>query len=127
MTIAYFCVVIMIFLPLICAAYAKFSVKGYNNRSPREFLDKLEGAPRRANYAQINTFESFAPFAAGVIAAHQWHAPQTTIDLLAVIFVVVRVLYAIFYIQDKHTLRSVVWFIGLIIIIGLFATGIKMQ
>ena len=120
MTIAYFCIVIMIFIPLLCAGYAKFSVKGYDNKNPREFLEKLQGKARRASNAQLNTFENFPPFAAGVIVAHQLHANQGTIDALAVSFVCARILYVFFYIQNLSTARSVVWFVGLIITVSLF-------
>ena len=120
MTIAYFCVVIAIFIPLFSAGYAKFSVKGYDNRAPREFLEKLEGAAKRAHYAHLNSFEAFAPFAAGVIVAHQLHASQITTDTLALIFIAARILYVFFYIKDLHKLRSAVWFIGLFTTIALF-------
>lgn len=125
MTIAYFCIIIMMFVPIVAAGYAKFSQKGYDNSAPRDFLNKLEGKGKRAHAAQLNTFENFAPFAAGVIVAHQLHANQMTIDALAVSFVFARVLYVIFYIFDNHVLRSTVWFIGFINTIALFFIGGK--
>ncbi len=123
MTIAYICVVIMIFIPLFCTGYAKFSGKGYDNRSPREYLERLEGKAKRAHFAQLNSFENFPPFAAGVIVAHQLHAAQTAIDSLAVAFVLMRILYVFFYIQDQPAWRSTVWVIGLMITVMLFFIG----
>ena len=123
MTIAYFCIIIAIFIPLLCAGYAKFSRKGYNNSSPREYLDKLDGKARRANYAQMNSFEAFAPFAAGVIVAHQLHAPQHLLNTLALSFIAARILYVVFYITDRPSARSFVWCAGLIITISLFFIG----
>lgn len=123
MTIAYACLVVMMFVPLICAGYAKFSTRGFDNHHPRDFLDKLQGKGRRANYAQMNTFESFPPFAAGVIVAHLMGAPQNILDALAVAFVVCRILYAYFYIQDRPTLRSMVWFAGFAATVALFFIG----
>lgn len=123
MTLAYLCLVIAIFIPLICAGYAKISVKGYDNRHPREFLSKLEGKAKRAHYAQQNSFEAFAPFAAGVIVAHQLHAAQSTINALALIFIISRTLYCIFYIIDQHVWRSAIWFVGLLSTIALFFIG----
>lgn len=120
MTIAYFCIIIAMLIPLFCAGYAKISTKGYDNRSPREFLAKVEGAAKRANYAQMNSFEAFAPFAAGVIVAHELHAAQHTIDTLAIIFIAARILYVFLYIKDQHLLRSAVWFVGLFATIALF-------
>ena len=124
MTIAYFCIVIAIFIPIFCVGYAKFSVKGYNNRSPREFLEKLEGRAKRANFAQLNSYETFPPFAAGVIIAHQLCAPQAAINFLALSFIAARILFVTFYIQDKHKLRSIVWVIGLIATVSLYFIGI---
>ena len=123
MTIAYFCIVAAIFIPLFCAAYAKFSVRGYDNRSPREFLDRLQGKAKRAHFAQLNSYEAFPPFAAGVLAAHQMQAPQSTVDALAVAFIGARILYVVFYILDQHVWRSTVWFIGFFLTIALFFTG----
>ncbi len=120
MTIAYLCIVVAIFIPLFCVGYAKFSTKGYNNRSPREFLAKLEGKAKRANFAQLNSYEVFPPFAAGVIVAHQLHANQTAIDTLAVLFICVRIAYVLLYIQDIHLWRSYAWFAGLFLTISLF-------
>ena len=123
MTSAYVCIVIMFLIPLVSSAYAKFSVKGYDNSKPREFLANLEGKAKRAYYAQLNSQENFAPFAAGVIVAHQLHARQPTIDILAVSFILMRILYVIFYVQDRHVLRSTVWFSGFFITIALFFIG----
>jgi uncharacterized MAPEG superfamily protein len=120
MTLAYVCVLITIFIPLFLAAYAKFSSKGYDNRSPREFLSRVEGKAKRANFAQQNAYEAFAPFAAGVIIAGNAGAAQSQIDLLAVSFVLFRILYSIFYVIDQHALRSIVWFCAFACIVGLF-------
>ncbi len=120
MTIAYICVLISVFIPLVCVGYAKFGSKGYDNRSPREFLEGLKGKHKRAHYAQNNSYEAFPPFAAGVIIAHQCGAAQTSIDALAVSFVICRMLYCIFYITDKPNPRSIVWFMAFACIIGLF-------
>ena len=123
MELSYFCIVITIFIPLFCAGYAKLSARGYNNRSPREFLEKLEGKAKRAHYAQLNSYEVFPPFAVGVLAAHQLHAAPQTIDVLAAVFVCTRILYVIFYIQDQPTLRSIAWSVGFFITVSLFFIG----
>ena len=123
MTVAYFCIVAALFIPLACAGYAKFSVKGYDNRQPREFLEKLQGRSQRAHYAQLNFYETFAPFIGGVIVAHQLHAPQGRIDLLAAGWIAARILFAIFYVQDFSRLRSIAWALSLGLIIALFFIG----
>jgi uncharacterized MAPEG superfamily protein len=120
MSVAFICVFVAVFIPLIFAAYAKFSVKGYNNRTPREFLEGLEGRAKRANWAQMNSFEAFPPFAAGVIIAHLSGAPQNTMDGLAVLFIVFRVLYGIFYVMDQSILRTVMWFLAFGCTVGVY-------
>ena len=123
MTIAYWCVLIAALLPYAFTGYAK-SGGGYDNRAPREWLDAREGAAKRAHWAQLNTFEAFPPFAAAVIIAHvTGGAGQTTIDALAVAFVVLRVIYGVVYIKDRPTLRTAVWTLGLLCVVGLFAAA----
>ena len=120
MTLAYICVLIAVFIPLAFAGYAKFGSKGYDNRSPREFLDKVQGKYKRAHYVQMNSYEAFPPFAVGVIIAHNSGALQSQINFFAVAFVIFRILYGIFYVIDQHQLRSVVWFLAFSCVIGLF-------
>jgi uncharacterized MAPEG superfamily protein len=121
MTIAYWCVLAAIFMPIVWAGVAKTGAKGYDNARPREFLAKLEGRAARANYAQANSYEAFPPFAAGVVIAHvTGGADQSTIDALAVVFIVARIAYGICYIADKSTLRSLVWLVGFGATVGLY-------
>ncbi|MCC5885843.1 MAG: MAPEG family protein [Gammaproteobacteria bacterium] len=126
MTLAYWCVLISMFMPIVWVGFAKVgggSTGGgrYDNAAPRAYLGRLEGWPARANWAQQNALEAFPPFAAGVIIAHQvGQLAQGTIDLLAVTFVVARIIYGVLYMLDMATLRSLVWFVGLISTVLLF-------
>lgn len=123
MTIAYWCVLLAAFLPIVWAGAAKFGAKGFNNARPREFLGSLEGWPARANHAQQNSYEAFPFFAAGVIIAHLCRTPQGTIDALAVTFIVARIAYGLCYIADRSTLRSLVWLVGFGSTVALFVTA----
>jgi len=111
MTLAYWCVLIAALLPYLFTGFAKFGKLGsYDNRAPREFLGRLDGWRKRADWAQMNTFEAFPFFAAAVIIAHlAGGARQSVIDGLAVAWVVLRLLYGAAYILDKATLRSLLW------------------
>lgn len=122
--LSYICIIISLFIPIACAAYAKFSTKGYNNQTPREFLAQLKGRGKRANYAQNNFYETFPAFAVGIVAAHQLNTPESTINILAVSYVISRIFYAIFYILNKHILRSIFWAIAFGSIIGLYLASI---
>lgn len=119
MTLAYWCVLISLFMPIVWVGFAKAGGGakggGYDNAAPRAYLGRLEGWPARANWAQQNALEAFPPFAAGVIIAHQvGELTQPTIDLLALTFVVARIIYGVCYMLNLATLRSVVWFVGLV-------------
>ena len=126
MTVALWCILIAIFLPYICTGVAKAS-GGYrlkDNHDPRDFLDSLDGLGRRANAAQLNSFEVTPAFAAAVIVAHlAGNAELVTIDVLAVLFITSRLLYMICYLADWAILRSLVWLVGMGLIVGLFVVS----
>jgi uncharacterized MAPEG superfamily protein len=126
MTVALWCILIAIFLPYICTGVAK-AVGGYrlkDNHDPRDFLDSLEGLGRRAHAAQLNSFEVTPAFAAAVIVAHlAGNAELVTINVLSVLFITSRLLYIICYLADWATLRSLVWFVGMGLIVSLFVVS----
>jgi len=68
--VAYWCVLVAALLPYVWTTVAKGSGERYDNRDPRGWIARQTN-PRvqRANSAQLNAFEAFAPFAAGVPAA----------------------------------------------------------
>jgi uncharacterized MAPEG superfamily protein len=126
-TIANICLIIAGVLPIVSAGIAKSKGYGkrrrdggFDNHDPRAWLGKLGGFQARANAAQQNSFEALPLFIAGVLAAQQMHADQYHVDLLAMIFVALRIAYIALYVADKPTLRSLVWAVGLACSIGLF-------
>jgi uncharacterized MAPEG superfamily protein len=123
MTFAYWMVIAAAMLPYFSIALAK-SAGGINNRAPRLSLESLSGWRQRADWAHRNHFEAFPAFAAAVFVAELMHAPQSRIDQLAGIFVLLRVIYTALYIMDQAILRSIVWALGLIAVIWLFVLGV---
>lgn len=126
MTNAYWCVLIAIILPYVWAMTSKMpSVKqgAYDNNSPRKQAADYEGVSLRASWAQANSWEALPGFAIAVIIAHLAAANQATIDMIAYIFIVARILYGVSYIKDWATLRSAVWTIGFGCIIALFVVS----
>ncbi|MCY1396415.1 MAPEG family protein [compost metagenome] len=123
MIVAFWCVLIAIFLPYLCTMVAKAS-GGYglrDNHDPRAFLDNLQGFARRAHAAQLNSFEITPAFAAAVIIAYiSEGAELVTINVLAVMFITSRLLYIICYLADWAVLRSLVWFVGMGIVASFF-------
>jgi uncharacterized MAPEG superfamily protein len=125
MTTALWCVLVASLLPILCTGIAKASGGGYNNRNPRDWLGKLQGMPARANAAQQNSWEALAMFSAAVFAAQLAHAPQTRVDLLALSFIGVRLIYTGLYLGNQPALRSLVWMLGLGLCIALFVAGVS--
>ncbi len=127
MTLAYWCVLIAIVLPYLATASAKFFGAGYGpraNSDPRAFLAGLEGWRKRADNAQLNGFEVTPAFAAAVIIAQlAGGAEQALLDQLAGAFVASRVLYFLCYLADWGPLRSLVWFVGMGLIVSLFVVA----
>ncbi|WP_448683297.1 MAPEG family protein [Pseudomonas nicosulfuronedens] len=127
MPIAFWCVLIAIFLPYVGTSLAKFTGGDFGprqNHDPRTFLATLEGYRKRANAFQMNSFEVTPAFAAAVIIAYLVNnAEPATIDRLAIAWVTSRLLYLIFYIADLALLRSLVWFLGMGLIIAIFVVS----
>ena len=123
MTIAFYSIIFCMFIPAYLAGVAKSSKVRYDNESPRDHISELTGKARNAHSAEQNCYESFPAFFAAVIAAHWMGNDQLTIDILAIIFVLSRVLHATFYLTNKGTLRSVAWVAGFASTIALFFAG----
>src|ERR1700743_2101204 len=121
MYFAYWMVLAAAFLPYACTAYAKGA--GANNHAPRLYADSLTGARQRADWAQRNHFEIFPLFAAAVIIASVAGVSHLTVNWLAGVFVALRILYSLAYITDWAALRSILFILGALCILGLFAAA----
>lgn len=131
-TLAYWCILLAALLPTVCAGIAKFGMirisprqGGYDNNNPRAWLAQQTDWRSRANAAQANTFEALPFFFAAVIIAHQLQASQTRLDLLAVLFVVLRMVYIAMYVGNWANARSIVWALALFINIGILFSGFR--
>lgn len=125
MILAYWCVLIAAFMPMGFVVYAKMVGErkmGFkDNHAPRPWLDaQADGPQKRAYWAQQNAFEAFPPFAAGVIIAVISGGSIGAINLFAVLFIILRLLYGWCYISDRASLRSIVWTGGALCIVALF-------
>lgn len=117
MNIAFVCVLIACAMPLLLTVIAKAggarTGQPFDNNHPRAWLAKLSGWPLRANAAQQNSWEALPIFIAGVLMATVANVPQATIDFWAVWFIVARVIYAVLYVADQASLRSLIWALAL--------------
>ncbi|MBI2768550.1 MAG: MAPEG family protein [Burkholderiales bacterium] len=129
-TVAYWCVLIAALLPIACAALAKWQAVGkprreggFDNHDPRGWLARQTDWQGRANAAQANSFEALPFFIGAVVIAHQLGAPQTRVDILALVFVTLRVIYIAMYVAGLPTLRTVIWTVALMVNIGILFAG----
>lgn len=117
MSIPFWCIFIsavLIFVAKVPLAKAMKEEGGrYDNHHPRAQQARLSGFGARALAAHQNSFEAFPLFAVGVLMAHVTQSSGWLVDLLAVMFVVARVLYLLFYWADLHWQRSLVWMVGM--------------
>jgi uncharacterized MAPEG superfamily protein len=129
-TVAYWILLFAAMLPIACAGIAKWGMfntprkdGGFDNHSPREWLLRQQGWRARANAAQANTFEALPFFFAAVIIAHQLGAGQTVLDLMCLIWLLLRIFYVITYVGDMATARTALWVSAFAINIGILFLG----
>ena len=131
MKLAYLCILVACLLPIVCAGIAKSgtfgrprSQGGYDNRDPRAWLARQQGHRARANAAQANSFEALPIFIAGVLVAQLAGVGASTVNTLAVVFVLLRLLYIALYVTDRAAARSIVWMLGMGVCIALFVLAL---
>ena len=115
-------------LPFLLAMLAK-ALGGFgmaDNSHPREVVAKFTGRAARAHAAQQNSFESLPVFLASVIVAMLFFVPQIVVNYLAVMYVALRLMYAIAYIVNLPTLRSIIWALSMACCFMLFYLAVKM-
>jgi uncharacterized MAPEG superfamily protein len=129
-TVAHWCVLLAALLPLICAGLAKWpgfgkrrSEGGYDNHDPRAWMARQQGWAARANAAQANSFEALPFFIGAVVIAHQLGAHQTIVDILAVVFITLRIVYIAMYVADLPRTRSAIWTLALFVNIAILFSG----
>jgi uncharacterized MAPEG superfamily protein len=122
MHFSYWMVLAAALMPYLTVGGAK-GQKGYDNNRPRSYMARLEGWRARANWAHQNHFEAFPAFAAAIIIAQLKGTPQHVIDLLAGIFILARIAYTAAYLGNQASLRSLIWFLGMVCTIALFVVS----
>ena len=131
-TVAYWCVLIAALLPMGCAWLAKSGSfgksrkdGGFDNRDPRAWMARQTDWRARATAAQANSFEGVPFFIGAVIIAHLLGAGQTLLDMLALLYVMLRIFYIMMYVSDMPTVRSVVWAAAFLVNIGILFVGYR--
>ncbi|QIR15368.1 MAPEG family protein [Shewanella aestuarii] len=121
------CLLIAILLPYLAkapVAFAMAKLGGYDNAHPREQQAKLTGFGARALAGHQNAFESLLVFGLCVVSVIAANSVNDTAIMLAIIHVVARVIYHVFYLINYSTLRSLSWFVAIGASIGIFVQAL---
>lgn len=131
-TLAYWCVLAAALLPIVCAGIAKWGMfgkprrdGGFDNDNPRAWLASQSDWRARANAAQANSFEALPFFVGAVVIAHQLGAYQARLDLLAFVFVVLRLVFIMLYVANLANLRSLVWLLAFGVNVAILFAGYR--
>jgi uncharacterized MAPEG superfamily protein len=90
--------------------------QNYDDPTPRP----VPNWGKRANRAHLNAVESFAPFAALVLIIHVTAQQNSTTAFLVMAFFWLRVIHAIVYLAAIPYVRTGVFTLGFICVLGLF-------
>ena len=131
-TLAYWCVLVAALLPIVCAGIAKWGTfstprrdGGFDNHEPRNWLARQKDWRARANAAQANSFEGLPFFIGAVIIAHQLSAPQARVDILAFLYVFLRIIYILMYVAGVPAIRSIVLTLALLVNVLILFVGYR--
>ena len=95
----------LIYLPYLVVAYGRFQV-GYNPSAPRAQFTQLPAYAQRATWAHENGFESMITYAPAALMAYLTGQESGLACTAALLYLVARTLYPLFYILDLPWWRS---------------------
>lgn len=117
MTVPFWCLLIAVLMPIalswIGGYYRHRQLGTVDNKHPRQQAMQLEGAGARAYAAQQNAWEAAIVFTGAVLVAHLSGAQGEQASMAAILFIIARLLHAVFYIANIDMLRSLSFLVGL--------------
>ena len=120
MTFADTLILVALLLPYGSITIAKWLARErFDNAEPRN-KNTYMGAALRAKNAHANGLETFPFFAVAVMFAEFRNAPQLNVNLLASLYVLLRIVYIWAYISGRPTLRSWMFVLGFFVAVGIF-------
>jgi uncharacterized MAPEG superfamily protein len=123
MTTLIVCLLIAVILPYLVKVPVGYAMQkekgGYDNNHPRQQQAHMQGFGARAVAAHQNCFESLAVFSTAALTAMATHHISQTIQILALVYIVSRLIYIFLYLMNFAALRSLVWFVGVICCISM--------
>ncbi|GGO84626.1 membrane protein [Marinobacterium nitratireducens] len=100
-------------LPVLLAGVGNFfrarQFGAFDNHHPRLQQAQLEGTGARVQAAQANAWEALMVFGSSCFIAYASGVPLESLSLVALVFLLCRILHAIFYIADLAMLRSLIF------------------
>ena len=126
---AIWAMVVSSLLPWVMSIVAKASggFKIRNNAHPRDFFQNATGVAARANAAQQNSYETLPIFLAAVLTAMLFFVPQSIINILAWLYVLIRIGFCVAYITNLSTFRSILWTLSMACCLMLFYLAIRVS
>lgn len=109
MPVALWCVLMTMVSPTVCVGIAKVKDSRYDSHNPRAWFTRQIGIVSRTTAAQRDRFETFPLFAVAVLVVILGGGIIDRISLLAIAFIVVRILYTVCYLTNWAPLRSLMW------------------
>ncbi len=117
-----FTLIVCLFVACLFPYFAKIPVAiamnklpgGYDNNHPRAQQALLTGFGARAVSAHQNSFESLIIFSAACLTAIATNHTSIAIQTLAIVYLLARCVYHLFYLLNWSTLRSSIWAVSLI-------------
>ena len=124
MTTPFWCVLVAGLLPYvwvtIAASERRKQFGSVDNKHPRLQEAQLVGRGARAMGAHNNAFETYPFFVAAVIVAHLAGADPGWSAILAIAFVLARIVHGFLYMADIDVMRSLTFGVGQLCSLGLF-------
>jgi len=90
---------------------AKWS-KAYDNRQGRIYLENTTGWRRTCYWIHLNSLEAIPIAGVSILYALMKGLSPHPFYELCLVWMASRILYAVFYLMELATLRSVIWSIG---------------
>lgn len=127
MNILLICLLLSMILTILSklpVGYAQAKQGKYDNTNPRKQQSQLVGFGARALAGHKNAFESLLFFAIANLVVIATNSINHVAEICAIIYLISRVIYHIFYLIDWDKSRSLVWLVGIVAIFTLFAQAL---
>lgn len=127
MTTASACIVVafgLVIVTRILLLLEQRKLGAIDNKRPRKQWRRLTGRGARVLEAYRDAVDAFAPFVAAVLVVQQTEAIQKRIDMLALAWVIARVVHPAAHVAEADYLRSFLGVLSYACVGGLFALAL---